>query len=680
MKFIVNMLRKIFIIIFILNKNFSYSSYLKNSDLYINIPDNFKSKFHNEEDFNIFLKNIVQRTKIRILERLFDSLKIRNEIKNNIKQIDIKINAINANNYININNNKAFNEFNSNLENFLLFEKIKENNKIQNINGNITINNIDYMRNNNNNFSEENFIKNLMTKKKENTPFNYPIDNPSNSPFNFLSDFSHIFFNSDKKFQIEIIGEKIINYLQTNSINTQTKSDNNKINIYSKNHNEINENLNTKFLHNFENFIKEIKKENKISKINLKEEDNFNTIKNKVNSFTKFVKKKKILLKNGKLKSNFTNINNEFDLFNSKEVEKTLRNKENNNYNIDAKSKVNNYFDIDDIDNMLNYNVDNNPLIKKRVVNMYIKKSNPCNIYIKDELIFNNDINDNNNNLNVMNEYTNFMYEHIIANNNKNLISPKGINYKYNNNLNDMNNKNNSIEESETEGDLELEKNKENTGEINYFIFNRKLNMFTLNIQKPRNSYRINTNNKNNFSLIFEYNAENFITSSYDNRISFLKKRTTEKNENENENENKNKSKNKNKFKWEIYNQNIKEIINTEINIFFYFDIDIEKEKETQNQNKKEKENFYFDFAEIQINSEQKFEKLKDEKNNTYFSIKKDLLPYEVFTIDTSFPLIFKNCKANLLSFSTIFFLSGFVILVIIAIYLILSNIIKDFL
>merc|ERR1712151_1301246 len=101
---------------------------------------------------------------------------------------------------------------------------------------------------------------------------------------------------------------------------------------------------------------------------------------------------------------------------------------------------------------------------------------------------------------------------------------------------------------------------------------------------------------------------------------------------------------------------------NTEINIFF------EQGREQGQENFSENFSENFDFDEIKIN--EKFEKFKDDKNMTFFRINKDILPLEVFTVKSTFPLIFKNCKANILSFSMIFFLGGFVVVVLLSIYL----------
>jgi hypothetical protein len=113
---------------------------------------------------------------------------------------------------------------------------------------------------------------------------------------------------------------------------------------------------------------------------------------------------------------------------------------------------------------------------------------------------------------------------------------------------------------------------------------------------------------------------------------------------------------------WKIYNENT-DNKKLELELEFYFDL---------------KHNYKYDSIKFNFDFNKNI-KMIGEKNLTYFTWKGSLLPYEIMTINSVFPMIFNNCRRQNFSYFLLILGSLFIIFLILSIYLIIKNIINDF-
>jgi len=297
------------------------------------------------------------------------------------------------------------------------------------------------------------------------------------------------------------------------------------------------------------------------------------------------------------------------------------------------------------------------PKVKSRKIQFFIDFENECDIYINDTVKY-----EYNKNLN--------MIDHMILHNDVNRIDPRSIN--------------------------------SNTKDINYFIYNKPLNMFSIDFQNK------DSQEEKDFEINYQYMADNLIKNteiisknktklsnktviSY--KSNFLKeiKNITSLNENYlntdglvlnedfedgfwNKIQNfhiidnnitsiflgnlniKNDKSDKiirkfNEFVWKINNENIGQNIDVELEFLFFLGDD-------------------FDYNKIKFNFKtKKFTKTISEKIFRVFTWNGILLPYEVKNIKCAFPLAFETCGKNIkydISVLMILFLFFFFLLLII--------------
>lgn len=474
-------------------------------------------------------------------------------------------------------------------------------------------------------------------------------------------DFTNLFFNSEKNFQIKIFGKSIIDYLYD-----------------AKRFAEFNE----VFIHNFENFVNNIK----VDKIAKQEKEYYN-LKKQIDNYAAFDKPKPLTeqnfhIKTPKLSANSLNIekreslnstyhfigdNNIIssigntssgnfkkihkiknilksknqssdDIINGDASTRHIKNNNNsfsnNNSNlasqlnqlptIEAKTKRN--FSSNEIlpdigfspylllkSNSKRAEASNQisrrekildeieePSATKRLVKVYLDPENDCDVFFQDIVYYAQD------------NSSNYFIDHILMNRQCHLIEPRNVS--------------------------------PNQAKVKYFVFNRKLNMFTLKLEKQANA---------NFSINYEYTASGALSSD-SKLISLDKANSTSKG--------KKQASEVNIFQWKLYNENTdNRKLDLEIEIFFQFG-----EK--------------YDYDKVMFNHEfKKQQKNFADKNVTYYKWEGQLLPYEVMNLNSYFPLIFKDCNIHKLSLSLVMLGALFVILVVLSIYLIVVNIIKDF-
>jgi len=721
------------------------SAYLFGSDLQFNIPETFKANFSSEADFEEFLKDLIHKLKTRIAEKLYQSFKIRKEIKLNITNkinnrnrvskeakalenindvshnfhdfvrkikvfenqsfekmtilaksdmnhtnfnasgnaaaIEIDSGFINERNKIKINKNKEVanksttsntktdiinknstiaakeKENEEDLDNFSEFDfkefdiKAKRNNISQrsfnifiNKENEEEINEIEeeddyfyekqeyygteadegFVNNNNtskmnkikhinNNFNGTTIYKNRSKSKREEAFTNHDTTHNKNNFYffeneNFLNsnksffDFANIFFNSEKKFQNKIFGKKLIDFFSSDKLNISETLVNSFHKFY------LNMQLDKKAV--------EDKKYSKLKK----EIDFFSVLESEKNPSlsTSININNKNRNNNKNLKNNNNRINidknransykNESLLSNSNKIKFLDSNKTLSNLLLKTNNTIESRFKVAKLaaDSKANRNHESestgypsflfsSPAVDKRTIKIFIDSENECDIFFEDRVDYAAD------------NFTNLFLDHLIMNRKSNFIEPRAI--------------------------------KPKNAEIKYFVFNRKLNMFTIDIEK---------NPMQNFSINYDYVASGLIDS---------KKMDTDKAFLDDDLVN-----DLNFFMWKVYNENTdNKKLNLEIQIYFSFgnDYDYDKIK------------FNHVFAKNENN-------LKD-KNLTYFSWSGDLLPYEVMSINSFFPIIFRSCGVDKVNISLVILGSLFVILVILSVYLMLINIIKDF-
>lgn len=227
----------------------------------------------------------------------------------------------------------------------------------------------------------------------------------------------------------------------------------------------------------------------------------------------------------------------------------------------------------------------------KRITKFYINIETKCSIFINDTVYYDKD------------DYTTNFIDHLILHNNFDSVEPRSI---YSNDV-----------------------------LINYFIYNKKLNMFTVNFENQA---------KRNYSIVYEYFANNLIKLQQ-NKKDFYSK--AEKSVNE--------------FLWKFYNENTNsKPLNLEVE--FYFTID----KSFLNEN-------------VEFNNKMHMYKtLLDNKDTLVFKWNGTLLPYEVKVFESVFPMIFENCQTMTVNFTMILIGAFFVIFIVLILYLLFSSIAKD--
>lgn len=412
-------------------------------------------------------------------------------------------------------------------------------------------------------------------------------------------DFANVFFKSEKNFQLKIFGKKLIDFFSYDKLNLNDNLVNSFYKFYlnmkidKKAVEDKKYSLVKKELDFFSLLEKEknlnsssLSNSNKNLKNNLinKPLNNFNNINNEtlflINSTLKknnFVKKQKQVANKLKLLSKNETLPN---LHNLKSQNKSLLTNQANKKSERAESANSPSFQF------------SSAIANKRTIKIFIDSENECDVFFEDKVYYEAD------------NFTNYFLDHIIINRKSNFIEPRGV--------------------------------KANNASIKYFVFNRKLNMFSIDVDKDA---------KQNFTIDYDYMASGLI-GVMTNDI-FMNPEL---------------EKNLNLLKWKVYNENTdNKKLNLEIQVFFGLGED-------------------YDYDKIKFNHAfvKKLKNVKDKKL-TYFSWSGDLLPYEVMTINSFFPMIFRNCGIEKLNIPLVILGSLFVILVIISVYLMIVNIIKDF-
>ena len=242
-----------------------------------------------------------------------------------------------------------------------------------------------------------------------------------------------------------------------------------------------------------------------------------------------------------------------------------------------------------------------------RLIKFYVSHASECSIFVNDTVTYNNI-----NNVNFV--------EHMILHNNAENIDPKGV---YSEDVN-----------------------------INFFAFNKKLNIFSVYFDNNKKSTRNSTIIKNykSFSIEYDYEALNIIKSnivkdgelrSGSNNDTFLIS--------------------SNSFIWKILNQNLmksKENITIEI----YFDLG----KEFEN----EEVEFSLNFTKSIINT--------DKKTLIKYIWKGSIDSQEVIILQTRFPMYFEHCGNISINLVMIFVGAIFIIFLIGMLYVILSTVFSE--
>ncbi len=279
-----------------------------------------------------------------------------------------------------------------------------------------------------------------------------------------------------------------------------------------------------------------------------------------------------------------------------------------------------------------------------RKMKFYISKQQECSIFINDTVSYQNLNNAN-------------FVEHMILHNNAEAIDPKGV---YSDDIN-----------------------------INFFLFDRKLNIFSVYFDADNNN-TVNGNptsypasyqtiKPNNFTIEYDYDAINLIKSNFvneknnsnsnsnypqnsDSSTSMTSMGNTYNNYNNN-NYDENESDNYNSFIWKILNQNFlknKENITIEI----YFDLD----KEFQHEDVE----FSLNFTKSLVDTDEK------NKNIVKYEWKGTIDPQEVVILQVKFPMYFDHCRNLSINFVMIFVGSVFIIFLIGILYIILSTVFSE--
>jgi len=313
--------------------------------------------------------------------------------------------------------------------------------------------------------------------------------------------------------------------------------------------------------------------------------------------------------------------------------------------------------------NLTNVNYDiPESIAKRRKIKFFIDLENDCAIYINDTVVY-----ENNKELN--------MIDHLILHHDFENIDPRSINSE--------------------------------TRDINYFIFNRRLNMFTVNIDNQKEN---SSEAEKDFEINYEYMADKmikskqFILKENNSNITFANNLTSN---DSNAFNNKSKvfsvnsdylDKNDSEDEDSFWN-NIQNSYLFDNNITSYLFGNLKKKKKlflektitkfndfmwrVNNQNKDQ--NIYleleflfalgdnFDYNKIKFNFKTTKSSMKIyDKEFQIFSWKGVLMPYEVKNIKCAFPLAFESCGNRFsYDFSIFMLLSLFIIFIVLIIYLI---------
>jgi len=581
------------------------STFLLSSDLHFNIPEVYRKNFSTEDDFEQFLKNLICKLKIRLTDKLLQSFQLRNNIKKQLNKEDQFYQkegfAI-----------KNKNEFSCNFFEYVkIIKNLKSKSFEKMINKdyykesmNININNTSTIHASNNLKSKENF-NNFSNKENESLAiklnkknesnlvlktnnkinkryYNQIIQNPEAflklkkeiNETNFFYDREDLIVSNKSFYDFSNIFFKTDKSFQTKIFGKRL------VDFFNAENSTLNDDLLDAFIKFSENlkFDKEADQEIKISKF-----------KKKLNYYSR--------LESGK--------NQDLNLSNLRSLKISDTNKTGN---LDYSDKNNTHDDYSFLARGFNYSneIENKEATMKfpdlnytyaspikRIIKIYINQENECDVYFDDSVYYE------------ANNYTKFFMDHIILNGKSKIIQPREV--------------------------------KASDAFIDYYIYNRKMNMFTLEVEKKTGK---------NFSINYDYTASGLI-SSFSNNDKYISQE--ENNE-------------WNFLKWKIYNENF-ENKRLDIEIEVYLGLGNE-----------------FNYESIKFNYP--FEKqIKNigVTNLTYFSWKGSLLPYEVMKIETIFPLIFKNCGVESMSSYIIILGSLFIIYVIITLYLMIVNLIKDF-
>lgn len=238
------------------------------------------------------------------------------------------------------------------------------------------------------------------------------------------------------------------------------------------------------------------------------------------------------------------------------------------------------------------YSVDYTSL--SRNISFYISKSNECSVRVNDTVTYN------------LLTQTNLV-EHMLLHNNAESIEPRGV---YSDNL-----------------------------QINFFTFNKKLNIFE--------AYYANPKNNTKYAINYEYDANNLI------------KRNIVVNQTNDTNNNLNETKSYNSFIWKMVNQNYMKQNET-----FHIEIEFDLGKR---------------FIDEKIEFSLNFTKVVDEKRAKVKYIWDGIVDsQDVVVLKVKFPLYFSKCKALKLNFGMILIGSIFIMFLIGMLYFIVSTILLE--
>jgi hypothetical protein len=224
-------------------------------------------------------------------------------------------------------------------------------------------------------------------------------------------------------------------------------------------------------------------------------------------------------------------------------------------------------------------------IVKERVVKFYISQLDECNMLINDTILYE------------QNEHANIV-EHMILHNNADYIDPKGV---FSNNV-----------------------------ELNYFVFNKKINLYSIFFNNPKKL--------NQYHIEYDYNAVGVIKEVKDLNTGQFN----------------------NTFIWKLYNENNN--LNQHVRIEMYFNLDKGFEKEDvfflQNFTKSIT---YIENSEVVL-----------------YTWEGEMKPQEVMVIQAAFPLYIESCGFDYVTVPMVLLGSIFIVFLVVILYLIISSLICD--
>jgi hypothetical protein len=231
-------------------------------------------------------------------------------------------------------------------------------------------------------------------------------------------------------------------------------------------------------------------------------------------------------------------------------------------------------------------------IVRERTVKLYISQYADCNVLVNDTLLYEHTEDAN-------------IVEHMILHNNAETIDPKGV---FSNDI-----------------------------QINYFIFNKKLNLYTVVFN--------NTLHDKAYSVEYDYIANGLIKESRDSS------------------EDGNSGAVNNTFIWKLFNENINQPGHN-LTIEIYFNLGLRFIEE----------DVYFNNLKFNktVNAE------AENSGIVKYSWKGTLKSQEVMVIQGSFPMYLQSCGVDVVTFPMVFFGSVFIVLLIVVLYLIVSSLIFD--